>query len=58
LTVIAAVWAYWAIVDSPKTAKFLTQEEQDILTHRLQHDGVDIPMNDEFRASLSTPCSR
>lgn len=44
LTVIAAICAYFWITDRPHSAKWLTQEEADILTHRLAHDGVSIPM--------------
>jgi len=49
LTVAAAIWAYFAITDSPMKASWLTQREKDMLVNRLAYDGVKIPMNNTFQ---------
>jgi len=48
LTVAAAIWAYFAITDTPRQAKYLTEEEKTIMEERLKYDGVDVPMASHF----------
>ena len=38
LTVVIAITAFWAIADSPATAKFLNEEEKKEVTRRLLDD--------------------
>ncbi|BFZ59457.1 hypothetical protein YB2330_000467 [Saitoella coloradoensis] len=38
-TVALAIAAYWMIIDSPRTAKFLTEEEATIVENRVKYDG-------------------
>lgn len=39
VTVIVAVFAFWALHDFPETAKFLTEEERAFVVYRLKYQG-------------------
>ncbi|ODQ54419.1 major facilitator superfamily transporter [Saitoella complicata NRRL Y-17804] len=48
-TVALAIAAYWMIIDSPRTAKFLTEEEATIVENRVKYDGsAGTPMSDHY----------
>ncbi|XMA13204.1 hypothetical protein WAI453_005995 [Rhynchosporium graminicola] len=46
LTLVVAAFAYWVIVDTPESAKFLTTDEKLEINRRLVHDRSDLA--DEF----------
>ena len=48
-TIGIAVIAYFALISNVESAKFLTPEEKAYIKDRLEYDGTDIPMNDEFQ---------
>ena len=43
LTVVVAVFAFFALYDFPETAGFLTQEERDFIAFRLKYQGQGKP---------------
>ncbi|KAI8303814.1 hypothetical protein K4K59_013117 [Colletotrichum sp. SAR11_240] len=58
VTVIVAVFAFWALHDFPETAKFLTEEERAFVVYRLKYQGqvqgksdnrVQVAEADEFQ---------
>ena len=44
-TVVVAVAAFWIVPDWPETAKFLKQDERELLLRRLAMDREDANMN-------------
>lgn len=45
ITIVAAAWGKFFIVDWPETAKFLSSEERDLLLRRLQEDVAEAKMD-------------
>ncbi|KAJ3521096.1 hypothetical protein NM208_g13450 [Fusarium decemcellulare] len=39
VTVLVAIWAFWALYDFPETAKFLTEDERAFVVFRLKYQG-------------------
>jgi hypothetical protein len=39
VTVLVAIFAYWALYDFPETAGFLTDEEREFVVYRLKYQG-------------------
>lgn len=48
LTIVAGIVAYFVLFDGIEKAPFLTESEKVYMSDRVQFDGNDIPMNDEF----------
>lgn len=57
-TVVAAIFAYWALYDFPETAKFLTQEEREFLQYSLEYDGYDRNLAAKGGVSAGQPVGR
>lgn len=49
LTVAIAVLAYFTLISKVEDAKYLSTEEKAYIKDRLEYDGTETPMNDEFQ---------
>lgn len=52
VTVLVAVFAFWALYDFPETAGFLTEEERAFVVFRLKYQGQSqsrVAQTDEFK---------